>query len=396
MTYPARGPVAGLTEAVRGPAPVLFLAPATGGGHRAAAAAIAETLQRRYPGTFAPVICDPLSGPGCARPLRWITRGYGPLIRHAPWLWGLLYRATDSRPAATLLHRAVGRLARRAAVAAITASRPALIVSCHPLTGHVAIQARDAAAPAASVITTITDLGRAHATWSWPKADRVVAASGAGAPSPDTAAFGVPVGARFLAEPPETATRAALRQRLGHPDAAFLVLLTGGAEGAGRMARQSSAIVRGLPDVDVAVICGRNGRLRRRLERLAARSRRLSVHGFVPDMADWLRAADVVVTKAGPSTIAEAACCGTAMLLSCQLPGQEEGNVGYVTGAGAGLYLPRVSQLVAAIARLRDDAAELAAMRAASARLARQDAAGEVAGELAAVLAGPADGSWRQ
>jgi 1,2-diacylglycerol 3-beta-galactosyltransferase len=160
----------------------------------------------------------------------------------------------------------------------------------------------------------------------------------------------------------------------------------GGAEGAGKLARRAVAIVDRLPDVDVAVICGRNRLVFRRLSRLSARyGGRLSAHGFVPDIGGWLRAADVVATKAGPATIAEAACCGTAMVLTCHLPGQERGNVGVVTEAGAGVYLPRTSELVAGISLLRRDVATLTSMRAAAARLARPDAATSIACTLAEI-----------
>jgi 1,2-diacylglycerol 3-beta-galactosyltransferase len=373
-----------------GKIPLLFLAPATGGGHRAAASAVAEAVVRRYPGMYAPLVRDPLAGPGSAWPLRWMARGYGWLIRYAPRLWGLLYRATDSRPAARLVHRAVTGLAGRTVAGAVAADRPAVIVSFHPLTGQAAIWARDALAPGAPVATVITDLGPPHATWTWPRADRIIPAS----------AVGVPVGSRFLTAPPGPAERTVQRRRLGHPGAKFLVLLVGGADGAGKLARRAAAIARRSPEADVAVICGRNRLLRLRLGRLSARyGGRLSVHGFVADMAGWLHAADVVATKAGPGTIAEAACCGTAIVLTCRLPGQERGNVGFVTGAGAGVYWPRVSQLADGISRLRDDTVALAAMRAAAARLARPDAADKIAAllaELAAVspgAGGPAGGS---
>jgi 1,2-diacylglycerol 3-beta-galactosyltransferase len=354
--------------------PLLFLTSSTGGGHRAAAAAVAEAVERQYPGRYAPVVCDPLAGPGSARLMRWSARGYGWLIRYAPRLWGLLYRATDSQPAARPVHRAVTCLAGRPVTDAVVACRPAVIVSFHPLTGQAAIRARDAAAPAAAVVTVITDLGPPHATWGWPKADRIIPASAAG----------VPVGSRFLAAPPDPAERAARRCQLGHPEAEFLVLLAGGAEGAGKLARRTAAIVGRLPDVDVAVICGRNRLLRWRLSRLSARYRgRLSVHGFVTDMDGWLRAADVVATKAGPATIAEAACCGTAMVLTGHLPGQERGNIDVVTGAGAGVCWPRISQLADGIARLRADTTALASMRAAAVRLARPEAADKIAAQLA-------------
>jgi hypothetical protein len=47
------------------PLPLLFLIADTGGGHRSAARAVSQALDRMYPGRFAPVLCDPLGGP-CA------------------------------------------------------------------------------------------------------------------------------------------------------------------------------------------------------------------------------------------------------------------------------------------------------------------------------------------
>jgi 1,2-diacylglycerol 3-beta-galactosyltransferase len=114
-------------------------------------------------------------------------------------------------------------------------------------------------------------------------------------------------------------------------------------------------------------------------------------------MSDWLRCCDVIVTKAGPGTIGEAACCGTPLLLTGHIPGQEKGNAEIVTGAGAGLWVPGVRQLVAEIGRLRRDRGAIEAMGVASVRLGRPDAAGDIARLIAdlipasvtAVRAGP-------
>src|ERR1700733_8642576 len=46
--------------------PLLFLVADTGGGHRNAARAVGQALERMYPGRFAPALCDPLGGPGSA------------------------------------------------------------------------------------------------------------------------------------------------------------------------------------------------------------------------------------------------------------------------------------------------------------------------------------------
>mmetsp|Transcript_17033 Transcript_17033/g.18394 ORF Transcript_17033/g.18394 Transcript_17033/m.18394 type:complete len:247 (+) Transcript_17033:140-880(+) len=63
--------------------------------------------------------------------------------------------------------------------------------------------------------------------------------------------------------------------------------------------------------------------------------------GFVTRMAEYMAAADVLITKAGPGTIAEAASMGLPVLLTNFLPGQEAGNVGLVSEQGFGEYNDR-------------------------------------------------------
>jgi 1,2-diacylglycerol 3-beta-galactosyltransferase len=160
--------------------------------------------------------------------------------------------------------------------------------------------------------------------------------------------------------------------------------VTGGAEGSGGIYRRTAAVLQHTSDIDVAVVCGRNDILRWRLTRLAARADgRLTVRGFADNMADWLRCADVVVGKAGPGTIAEAACCAAPLLLTSYLPGQEEGNIEFVVSAGAGRYAPGLRELVAEIDWLRHNPDALARMRVASAGISRPRAAADIAALLA-------------
>ncbi len=380
------------------PVPLLFIIADTGGGHRSAARAVGQALDQAYPGRFGPVLCDPLSGPGSARLLRWVTGLYGPAIRLAPWLWGAAYHACNSRPAMRLLRRTLLRLADRPAADAVAAHRPAAIVSFHPLTGMAAVSARDQWASGVPVATVVTDLATMHAAWRYADPDLIIAPPReAGRPGwpgwPDSpsagrlASAGLLVTRDFWAGPPLPRQRTLLRRSLGLREHGFLVLLTGGGEGSGRIARQAAAILRRCGDVDVVAVCGRNLRLRRRLDRLAARAGgRLTVTGFASNMAGLLRCSDLVITKAGPATIAEATCCGTPLLLTSHLPGQEKGNTEVVTGAGAGRRVRGVRRLVAEVGRLRDDRAAVDAMRAASACLGRPGAAADVAELIAGLV----------
>lgn len=370
------------------PRPLLFLISDTGGGHRSAAVAVAQALDRLHPGRFAPVICDPLRGQDVPRLLRWFAGLYGPCIRLTPWLWRLLWRVSESPlvlgwARRTIMSPVYGSVSRAAA-----ACRPTLIVAFHPMTADPAVRAAGLGSVLVPVITVITDLVTAHLSWRDAAVDRVVVPSeqiaarcaSDGISSERCAEIGLPVAAEFCLPPLDEAERKALKRKLGLRGE-FLVVLTGGAEGSGGLRRRAAAILREAGDVDIAVICGRNRSLRRRVARLARRSGRgrLTVHGYVANMADWMRCADIVVGKAGPGTIAEATCCGAPLVLTSFVPGQEEGNAEYVTAAGAGCYARRPRQLAAEIARLRRDPATLNAMRAASARLGRPDAAGAIA-----------------
>ena len=60
--------------------------------------------------------------------------------------------------------------------------------------------------------------------------------------------------------------------------------------------------------------------------------------GFVTNMAEYMVAADVLVSKAGPGTISEATALSLPVMLTSFLPGQEEHNVDYVVDGGFGAF----------------------------------------------------------
>jgi 1,2-diacylglycerol 3-beta-galactosyltransferase len=362
--------------------PLLFLIADTGGGHRNAAVAVGQALERTFPGRFAPVLCDPLGGPGSAWLLRFVAGLYGPATRLAPWLWGAAYHVCDSRPAMRVLRRTLLRLADRPAAEAAQEHRPAAVVSFHPLTGSAAAAACRGA-PGTKAVTVVTDLARTHAAWRYPGAGVIISPRRPSMDSPAAVSMpGLPVTREFWGGPLRGDERAMLRRSLGLREEAFLVLVTGGGEGSGGIAARTAAILRRLPGVDVVAVCGRNQRVKRRLDRLAASAGcagRLTVTGFTRQMADWLRACDLVVTKAGPGTIAEATCCGAPLLLTSHLPGQETGNTEIVTRAGAGRRARTVRRLLTEIERLIDDQDRIGTMRAASAQLGQPAAAAAIA-----------------
>jgi len=363
-----------------------------------------QALAASQYGSFRLVMTDPLLGPEAARPQRWLARLYGPAVRWAPWAWGAGYYVSNSRLAMALLWRTAFALLTRTVATQVSVSKPDVIVSCHPLTGRAAVIAGRRQVTPVPVVTVVTDLIRVHASWRVPRADMMLVPSAAaaaacragGVPASRCLSAGLPVDSRMRPYP-HPADRREMRSLVGLPADKFVVLLAGGGEGCGGIARRSAAILRKFgDDVHVVAACGRNQQLRRRLTARARRAGgRLSVLGYVGNFADWLRSVDVVVTKAGPAIIAEAACCGVPLLLTSHLPGQERGNAGMVLRAGGGWSARNVRGMLAELTEMMADDHVLAGLRTGSASLARPDAATRVAQVIANLAQAGAAGQAR-
>ena len=119
---------------------------------------------------------------------------------------------------------------------------------------------------------------------------------------------------------------------------------------------------------------------------------RVLPQGFVGNMEQWMAACDVIVTKAGPGTIAEAVISGLPMLLNGFIPCQEAGNVPFVVGGGAGAFERDPTEVGRILARWLGPpgsagAAELSAMKARVSALGKgwKDALSHIVDDLAAL-----------
>ena len=303
----------------------------TGGGHRAAALAIRGALESQHSGASVTLV-DPF-----ATASRWpftaLSRAYPRVVERMPWLWGAGFALTNTPGRTRAVQRAAWPALRNGFSRLAAEHAPSVIVSTHPLLTAPLRRVF----PRTPIIAVVTDLVTGHVSWYEPTADIIVVptpaarehAIGAGIEPARILTIGVPVGAAFVAQPGERTTLAA---HLGWSTERPTILLAGGGEGMGPLEALTVAIDRAVLPCDVAVVTGRNSALAARL-----RARRwqgtVHIYDFVPNFAQLLRAASVLVTKAGPGTISEACASGCPLVLSGAIPGQEAGNVHYVTKA---------------------------------------------------------------
>jgi len=211
-----------------------------------------------------------------------------------------------------------------------------------------------------------------------------------GDPAIDVAVTGNPVRAEMLAVD-RAADGAGARRRLGVPEGRRLVLVYGGSLGAERVNRAAAgACGRWRDRVDLAV---RHVVGDRDWERFFASCSVPSTSGlryqivrYEDDLPTCLAAADLVVARAGASTVAELTAVGVPSVL-VPLPGapgdHQTANARRLSDAGAAVVCPDAdldgARLVALVDGLLADPARLHRMAVAAAGLGRRDAAGAVA-----------------
>jgi len=148
--------------------------------------------------------------------------------------------------------------------------------------------------------------------------------------------------------------RAAARAKLGFDPAKPVGLVLFGGEGSAVM-RQ---IVRLLPDRQLLAICGRNAKLRARLEALP-HGAPMFVEGFTQEVPRYMQMADYFIGKPGPGSISEAVAMRLPVIVernAWTLP-QERYNADWVREMGVGTVLPHFRGIARAVEELLDPAA---------------------------------------
>ncbi len=366
----------------------------TGGGHLSAARSLAEALDARARVTIISLVDDYVDFPWNA-----MSVAYGPWVNYAPWLYHLIYRAFDSRKRVEFTYRAAYPLVRREVAAAFAPDWPDVVVTVHPLQTEIPLRVLRELGNPAPFITVVTDPVTPPVAWFCPEVDLTIVATEpakrtameCGVPADRIRILGLPVRQAFASiwGRPKPGARAQLGLDPDRP----MALLTGGGAGIGKLLPLARAIARSLAKAShgaqMAIIAGRNQILKKQLQS-APWPVPVKVLGFVEDMPNWLAAADLLITKAGPGTLAEATCAGLPVIITGHIPGQEDGNVTWLEQHGAGIYArepERVGALVSEL--LRPGNPLLTHMAAQSHSLAHCDASAQIAQAVLELAAQP-------
>jgi processive 1,2-diacylglycerol beta-glucosyltransferase len=314
-------------------------------------------------------------------------RTYFDLVNNAPQILGYVYDLLDKPPSAQRkadrLRLMVERLNLTRFSQLLREEKWDVIVNTHFLPAEIIASLRQRGEITTPQFTVTTDF-ETHRLWVNPPCDHYFTATEEGAaylehwgvPGDQISVTGIPIHPVFS----EPKTSHECRKQLGLGDDRPVILQLAGGFGLGPVEKLFQGLLAVKRPLEVVVVSGRNEELKQRLGEIAVPAQhRVKILGFTTEMHHWMTAADVVLSKPGGLTTSEVLARGAALMIANPIPGQETRNSDFLLENGAALKVNNLATLPYKLTKLLDDPTCLAVMKANARRLARPQAAFDVA-----------------
>ena len=321
---------------------ILIISVSAGAGHVRAGEALLKSAQRKYPGLVAAHI-DMLDYVNIAIK-KTLVESYALMATQLPELWRFMYQKTN-RPQTSWVVRRGSKLLNRGTAGRfleyITAQQPDQILCTHFLPAHALLEAPAKYRLKIPVSILMTDYDK-HDLLTTPGLQHYFVATEkmrykmrrAGIPSARITVSGIPVDPVFY----ETKDLAALRSQYQIPKNKTVILILSGGQGLAKLDAIVTTLFGSAKPIHLIAIAGSNQKLRDKLVALRPPAHiTFTPVGWTDQIDEYLRLADVIITKPGGLSATECIVLGKPMILISPIPGQEEHNAEYILEHGFGV-----------------------------------------------------------
>jgi processive 1,2-diacylglycerol beta-glucosyltransferase len=328
---------------------ILFISAPIGAGHMRAAQSIQNSLTKQ--GRF-PIECALANVFDFIHPKigQTILAGYMKVLKRFPQVYGHMYKwGNHSELAFRGRDLISGYLAERM-LKYIKRYNPAVIVCTHATPAGLAanlIKKRKLKMPVIAVVTDYV----VHRLWVYPDIKHYIVANealkrnlmGQGIAEESIHPIGIPVDESFAAA---VALRKTLFGKFSLETGRKTVLVMGGGAGMLPMTDFLEAFDGIAKYVQVIFVAGKNRKMQEKLMAIKSHvSYPICIMGYIDYIAELMAVADVIVTKPGGMTSAEALSSGVPMVIYRPIPGQEEANAKELIRLGVARRAASVMQM---------------------------------------------------
>lgn len=158
------------------------------------------------------------------------------------------------------------------------------------------------------------------------------------------------------------------------------ILIMGGGQGLGPMKTIVKSLEKTNKDIQIIVVAGINKKLYTSLKKITLNFRKkILLYGYTDNIHELMAAADVIITKPGGITTAEALARNTPMIIVKPLPGQEASNTAYLTQKNAAIKVDDPKKIRAVIDGLLEDPIRLRQIAESESAISKPNASFDIA-----------------
>lgn len=359
---------------------ILYMAAAT--GHRQAAEAVRQALKKFYP--EAKIRRENLSLYGNSL-IRCLLEGlYNAIIKLAPWLWNFIW---DSKEIYWLTYGLTNFLYRlnylRLYKKVFLSFNPQIVISTHSIACALSSVIKKMKKTSYLLAAVPTDFC-IHPYWFYenvdiyflPHKELEKGLIRKGIDSKKIEISGIPVSLNFS----RSYDRRKLRKKWELKENLFTILLMGGGQGVGSLREIVLNLDSSRLPIQLLVVTGANRRLKRKFQRIQSRvSLPLKVLGYTRQVDELMEVSDLLISKPGGLTTAEALVKELPLAIVDSLAGQERRNKELLLKKEIAFELNSKEDMIYLIKNFIDNSFDLESWRRRARELAHPGAAQKIA-----------------
>ncbi|MDO8524862.1 MAG: glycosyltransferase [Candidatus Omnitrophota bacterium] len=358
---------------------VLLLFISEHSGHHCASLAIEKALHSLDPG----VETLNINSFNYTNPIleKIINQAYMGVVKRTPELWDYLYDNPKVLKHTQGLRDMIHRFNTGKLKTLLDDFKPGAIVCTQAFPCGMIADYKKTLGLAIPLVGILTDYAP-HSYWIYNNVDYYIVPSketgdklvADGIDSSKIREFGIPIDAKFQNSP----DRGDLREKFGLDKTKPCVLIMGGTQGLGPIKEIVRRLDRSGLDLQLIIPCGTNKRLYKWLKPRRYQKKTL-VLSYAANIDELMQASDIILTKPGGITTAEALSKGLPMLIINPLPGQEAMNTKFLLEEGVAVKAGSPEDAGILLDELLENKNKLKAMSDKARSLAKADSAANVA-----------------
>jgi len=358
---------------------VALLTTSFGAGHLQAAQAVEHAILKKRPGTQTKLVDS------FTTTAPWLTlftlNTYLKVLELMPLLYKLLYDWGNNSRSALYFRQFISWRLSWSTGKQLAAFNPDVVICTHASPTGAVCYLKKKGVLNVPVIAVVTDYV-AHRLWVYDEVDLYTVAHeevrenliSRGVDPHKIMVTGIPVAEKFC----KPIIKTAILQQLALNEDIPVILIMGGGTGALPMEEIVSILKEHSLKAQLLVVTGHNTVMRKQIEKHTG-DLSIRVLGFVANIHELMAVADLMITKPGGLSVAEAITMGLPMVIFRPIPGQEEGNAKFLIEQHVAYRAEHVGDLPKIISALLNDQDRTEQMRKRARSLSAPKAAETIA-----------------